>query len=762
MSLRAMLFRLSAIALLAAGIAATAAPAVAAPGGGGASNDPFTPIYAIQGSGSTAAITGTVSTQGVVVGDYEGPTPTLRGFYIQDVAGDNDPATSDGIFVFNANLNTVKLGDLVRVTGTASEFQNQTQISATSIAPCGTGSVAPVDVNLPFPAPDFLERYEGMLVRLPQTLYVTEQFQLGRFGQIVMSSAKRLEQPSNVAQPGAAALAVQAANDRNRIIIDDELNNQNPDPIRFARAGNPLSAGNTLRGGDTATGIVGVLTYTFGGNSASPNAYRVRPVNSLGGGVPTFQAMNPRPAVAPSAGGTLTVSSFNVLNYFLTLNDGTLSCGPAGNKQTCRGAETPAELQRQQDKLIPAILKLDADILGLVELENSQNAAGTEVKPQADIVARLNAALGSAVYSYVDTGIIGTDAIRVGLIYKPAKVSPVGVFSILDSTDDARFIDTKNRPVLAQTFQEAGTGAKFTVAVNHLKSKGSNCLDVADPDTGDGQGNCNLTRTRAAEALVSWLASDPTASNDPDFLIIGDLNSYAKEDPITALINAGYTNLLDYFVGANAYSYVFNGQWGYLDHALASPTLLAQITGAAEYHINADEPSVLDYNTNFKNASQVTNLYAADEYRTSDHDPVVIGLNLTPPAPNRINGTSGNDILIGTSGNDAITGFAGRDTLTGGAGQDQFIYTSVLDGGDTITDFQPGQDRIVLTRLLQSLGVSSTDPLANGYVTCTQSATGSIISIDPDGSSGPASRRSLVRVNGVSCASLATANNFTF
>ena len=731
-------------------------------GTGGACNDPFTPIYTIQGSGPAAAITGTVSTQGVVIGDYEGAAPALRGFYIQDPAGDGNTATSDGIFVFNANSDNVKIGDLVRVTGSAGEFQNQTQISATTIVQCGTGAVTPVDVTLPVPSADFLERYEGMLVRLPQTLYVTEHFQLGRFGQVVLSSQQRLAQPTNVVAPGAAAQALQATNVLNRIILDDELNNQNPDPIRFGRNGNPLSAGNTLRGGDSATGIVGVMTYTFSGSSASGNAYRVRPFNVLGGGASNFQASNARPTVTPNVGGSLKVGSFNVLNYFLTLDDNTASCGPSGNKQTCRGAETAAELQRQQDKLIPAIAKLDADILGLVELENSQNAAGADVKPQADIVNRLNTALGGPVYAFIDTGIIGSDAIRVGVIYKPGKVRPVGAFKTLNSTIDARFIDTKNRPTLAQSFQENATGARFTVAVNHLKSKGSACLDVGDPDTGDGQGNCNLTRTRAAAALVDWLATDPTGSGDPDYLIIGDLNAYAQEDPITALRNAGYTNLVDFFGGAAAYSYVFDGQWGYLDHALASPTLLNQVSGTMDYHINADEPSTLDYNTNFKSANQLGSLYAADEYRTSDHDPVVIGLNLTPPALNRIDGTAGNDNLVGTSGNDAITGFAGRDTLTGGAGADQFIYTSVLDSGDTITDFQPGQDKIVLTRLLQSLGVNNADPLGNGFVTCTAARSDSIIGIDPDGSAGPASPRSLVLVKGVGCASLANPNNFTF
>ncbi|HSN74895.1 MAG TPA: Ig-like domain-containing protein, partial [Anaerolineae bacterium] len=192
----------------------------------------FTPIYSIQGSGPSAAITGAVTTQGVVVGDFEGPSPALRGFYMQDLNGDSNAATSDGIFVFNGDNNSVSLGDVVRVTGTAAEFQDQTQISSvTALLPCGAGNVTPLDISLPFAAADYPERYEGMLVRLPQTLYVSEHFQLGRFGQVVLTArSDRLQQPTNVVAPGAPALDLQADNNLNRIIVDDAQNSQNPDP----------------------------------------------------------------------------------------------------------------------------------------------------------------------------------------------------------------------------------------------------------------------------------------------------------------------------------------------------------------------------------------------------------------------------------------------------------------------------------------------------------------------------------------------------
>jgi predicted extracellular nuclease len=114
-------------------------------------------------------------------------------------------------------------------------------------------------------------------------------------------------------------------------------------------------------------------------------------------------------------------------------------------------------------------------------------------------------------------------------------------------------------------------------------------------------------------------------------LITGDLNAYAGEDPIAALESAGYTNLVKTYGGPDAYSYVFDAQSGYLDYQLASSSLLSQVTGAGDAHHNADEPSVLDYNTDFKSAAQVTSLYAPDRFRTSDHDPVLVGLN--PLAP---------------------------------------------------------------------------------------------------------------------------------
>jgi len=325
-----------------------------------------------------------------------------------------------------------------------------------------------------------------------------------------------------------------------------------------------------------------------------------------------------------------------LLNYFNTfdgLPDTVDNCtlGVGGAATDCRGADTQAEFDRQWPKTVAAIVGTQADVIGLVEVENDGYGPTSALQVLVD---QLNTATAAGTYAFIDadagTGqvnALGADAIKVGLIYKPARVTPVGTTAALNTVEFVTGGDSepRNRPALAQAFEENVTGGRLVVAVNHLKSKGSAC-DV--PDAGDGQGNCNDVRTYSANLLGQWLATDPTGTGDPDALIIGDLNSYAQEDPIIALKSIGYTDLKLYFGSQEAYSYVFDGQWGYLDHALSNHTLTPQVLSVTDWHINADEPSVLDYNTDFKTANLQTVLYAPDWFRVSDHDPVLVDLDV--------------------------------------------------------------------------------------------------------------------------------------
>jgi len=599
--------------------------------------DPATMIHDVQGSGVTSPLVGSsVQIEGVVVGDFQG-TGQFGGFYVEEEAADADanPATSEGIFVFSSS--PVSTGDVVRVRGTVTEFGSGTATlteltGVNAVSVCSTGaSVAVTDVSFPVASATDLERYEGMLVRLPQSLVISEYFNYDRFGEIVLglplAGESRPFTPTAIDEPGLSALDRLLANTRRRITLDDGLSTQNPSTLRHPNE-NAFSLANRFRGGDTVQNTVGVMDFQIG-------LYRIQPT-----GPADYTATNPRPAAPEPVGGTTRVAAMNTLNFFVTADYPTGNpldnkCGPLQNVE-CRGwdFDQPDEFTRQRDKLLQALAGLNADVLGLNELENTTGA--DPLSGPSGVVPGLNAMLAAGTYASIDTGTIGTDAIKVGLIYKPAKVTPVGPYKLLTSAVDPRFIDTKSRPVLAQTFEVNATGARFTVAVNHLKSKGSDCNDVGDPDLGDGQGNCSQTRKAAAQALVDWLATDPTGSGDSDFLIVGDLNSYAQEDSIVA-IKAGpddtagtaddYTNLVYQFIGTYAYSYVFDGQAGYLDHALSSAGLTGQVTGLTEWHINADEPDVLDYDTSFKPPAQDA-LYEPNAYRTSDHDPILVGLAL--------------------------------------------------------------------------------------------------------------------------------------
>ena len=576
-------------------------------------------IHDVQGSGSDSPMVGSVVViEGVVVGDFQddvGEHGDMNGFFVQeeDADTDGDTLTSEGVFVYNGSNPSVDVsqGDLVTVIGPVSEFNGQTQLTSfDGITVESSGNPLPTASSVTLPVTDMsdFEPVEGMRVTLPQSLTIVEYFNFDRFGEFVLAP-DRLIQPTAIFEPSADPLSDRAIledlNSLSRITVDDGRSSQNPDPAIHPN-GAEFNLDNLFRGGDLVTDTTGVMSYTFG-------LYRVQPTQGA-----VYTSVNPRTAEPDPVGGSLKFASFNVLNYFSTLDGSGPICGPAED-QYCRGADNADEFTRQRDKIIAAINALGADVVGLIEIENHANDDAV-----IDLVAGLNDASVPGTWDYVDAHPIGADVIKVAFIFKPASVSEVGVPAILDSAEDPRFNDEFNRPALAQTFLNTSDGAVFTLVINHFKSKGSDCDDLGDPDLNDGSGNCNLTRTSAGEAMVDWLTSDPTGSNDADFIVLGDLNSYDKEDPIDAFTNAGYTDMTAMFGGEFAYGYVFDGAVGYLDYALASPGLLAQITGVTNWHINADEPDLIDYDTSFKKTAQDA-IYAPDAYRSSDHDPVIGG-----------------------------------------------------------------------------------------------------------------------------------------
>jgi hypothetical protein len=323
----------------------------------------------------------------------------------------------------------------------------------------------------------------------------------------------------------------------------------------------------------------------------------------------------------PAVDGEFKVATFNANNYFSTPDDNGPICGPAGN-DNCRGADSDEELARQLAKIVTVLEMMDADIVAMIELENNARES------LQTIVDALNASVGAGAFAFVDAGTIGDDAIKVGLIYRPANVRTVGGFKLLDNDVDVRFDDNRHRPVLAQTFETVSESERFTVLALHLKSKGSPCESSGDPDVGDGQGNCSATRALAAATMIDWIATDPTESGDSDFLVIGDFNTNAFGDAMMLFANAGYVNVAAEHIGETGYSFEFDGQFGSLDHAVASPSLALKVTGAADWHINADEAPANDYNLDFGRDPDIFD--PEIPYRASDHDPLMVGFDFPP------------------------------------------------------------------------------------------------------------------------------------
>jgi predicted extracellular nuclease len=619
-----------------------------------ACNTSKTYIHDVQGSGATSPMVGMkVELEGIVTGSYQSKTTGLGGFYMQeaDANWDNNPLTSEGIFVYdNAFGVPVTTGDRVRVQGTVDEFGTTSTLtelgSVGGVLVCDSGNSFTISpITLPVSTLSVFEQYEGMAVIFPQQMVVTSTYEEGSYGSVDLSPNSRLYTPTAVVAPGSAAIALESNNSRSLITLDhaSTLSNAALYPAPYPEGGG-MSASNTVRTGNwvnfnsttnTYTPVTGVMDDRYG-------SYRIEPLGSYTFHTP--MAVNPRKTAPDAVGGRIRVGSANLYNFFTTLGSSS-TCGPSGTV-SCRGASNATEYQRQLNKLVAELTGLSADILGLSELEN--NAPGipnaATVNSIAALVNALNAAAGAGTYAYIDTGTTGTDSIRNALVYKPARVTPVGAFAVYLPTVSGV------RPSIAQLFKPA-TGSKtslqqFTVVVNHFRSKSSDC-GSSDPDTGDGQGYCNLNRLTMAQGLIDWVAGNPT--NDPALLanrkvlMVGDYNSYFMEDPIQAMINpaftktgyladanAIYTNLIDKFLGVTAYSYQYNSESGYIDHALTSPTLTKLVTGVSEWHNNSDEPPFIDYNTESKSADQIANDYAPDAFRASDHDPILIGFNPLP------------------------------------------------------------------------------------------------------------------------------------
>ncbi|KKO47082.1 nuclease [Arsukibacterium ikkense] len=564
-------------------------------------DSPYQAIAAIQGRTEQSPLLGQqVLTRGVVISEVYPDSP-LPGLMLQSLVADDDPLTSEGIFIQLSAAGQYQHGDLLLLQGTVAEINGLTSlVDLSHITRCATNQpLSPTAITLPLSEPLSFEALEGMWLSFEQDLVVTDSYQLGRYGELMLAD-KRLVVPTEIKPPGEEAKQHASQQLRRMLVLDDGSWQENPEPAPYPPSG--LTADNSIRLGDTVRGVTGVLFQDERG-------YRLVPTSS-----PQFISSNPRPAAPqPKQPDELRLAVFNVLNFFT-------GQGQADPFPTRRGARTPAELARQQAKLVSALAAMDADIIGLIELENNGYANGSAI---ATLVAALNKAVTTPYAIVETTETPGSDAIKVGLIYRPASVSQTGIAA----TEVAAPFTRLHRPPVAQTFKHLASGKILTVAVNHFKSKGGCPRDNTpqwqlQADQNDGQACWNAARVEASKALSQWLATNPTTVASPYQLIFGDLNAYRMEDPVRALEQAGWQHLADQ--QHPGFSYAFRGRSGSLDHALASPELAQYLRTLEHWSINAAEPVLLEYGSRFKSADALQRLYAPTPYRSSDHDPVLV------------------------------------------------------------------------------------------------------------------------------------------
>ena len=508
-----------------------------------------------------------IRVRGVVSGDFRGDDG-LRGFFLQ-TRSDSDELPH-GIFVFTPDLQRGDLGfgagDEVVVTGESADFRGKPQIAWVQAVEVCARPGLPEPVTLPFPQADRdgWRRLEGVHVRVDETLTVTGNYDLARFGALDLAAGGRLFRPTQFTDTRGDDHAAR------RIILDDASYARNPRPVPW------LDRDGTRRVGSVLPELSGILTHAFG-------AWRIHPVEPE---AVEFVARNPRPDPPAAKPGAARVVGFNVENYFVTLGE--------------RGAANRAELDQQRQQLEAVAGALQPALVGLAEVENRPAAV-------TDLTERLGrAAVGRAYQHFAIDEPVGTDAIRVALAWDPARVERVaGPF--IDTAD------THHRPPVAGHFRFGDEGPGKLVVVIHHKAK------VGCPDEGDidrGQGCWNLRRTEQSRALADFLQRKRERTGTDRVLIIGDINSYAAEDPVRLLQARGFGDLLASLPPEQRYTYVFRGESGNLDVALASESLAGDVTAARPWPINADEPAALHDFTRVDGP-----------WRSSDHDPVVVDIH---------------------------------------------------------------------------------------------------------------------------------------
>ncbi|ENK2094664.1 ExeM/NucH family extracellular endonuclease [Vibrio vulnificus] len=638
-------------------------------------------------------------------------TSLVKGFYLYDDNADGNVKTSDGVFVKTSGaVSKDMIGQQICVRAKVNE-----DYGMTTLLP--TGNIWEVKTSTPVEVTPVkleridsddetfrstLERLEAMPVVLVEDMDAAEGNQDMRVSRtfsfdysakrnnMVIAYKRPNPQPNQDHVAGSDAAKAQTAQNKDyRIVVEsDEKPADGKIPYYPEFASDPHN--NYIRINDSVVGMTGVLHYSY-------NEFRLIPTANVTKA--NFVHNTPRtssPVIKESYGDdgfTIKVATQNVLNYFNSPYGG--HDNQFGDN---RGAESQQEFERQQAKIVEAIYGLDADIVGLMEVENNGFGDFSAIR---ELLEAINAKYykenykdrfaresihnryvfvgfdknGDQVLDQFDT--VGSDAITTGIIYRPSKVSVIaGKVIPMPWQDAPMIVDADGKPVVdgkgelaesgknyqrntvAATFRVLNTGKQLTVSVNHLKSKGSTCWDdyvgtKAVDD--DAQGSCENFRVASTYHLGQEMAKI-----GGDQIVLGDMNSYAHEDPMLVLTSNptkkalkaadyikvgnkwqfngeqgpvitqtfGFINAVDYKTpaGETSWSYSYNDEVGSLDHLLITSSLKSRLVDAVDWHINAPESTLFDYSNKYKggDSNEANPFYKDDAFRSSDHDSALV------------------------------------------------------------------------------------------------------------------------------------------
>ncbi len=535
----------------------------------------FTSIPAIQGSAYQSSLKDSVlSVRGVVTFVSKG-----EGFYLEDPDTLMDTTSSKALFISDELLAAqVRPGQLLALNGRVDELGSARDTMTSLVDITGHESCA-ADIVLPLTRAILpldsagRESLEGMRISFNQTLTLTDVYKLSG-GEATFSANGVLKVPTEVKMPGEPAQALERENRAHSVVVT------------FPTRPGSVPVGST----------VPALTGVMGHDGRNPRI--------LLESTPDFAT--PALADAPKrSAGTVRIVNSNLLNFFN-------GDGQGGGFPTERGAESHEQFIDQSARIWAVMARLQPDLLAVQELENDGFGPLSAAR---SLLVLLNET-GNADWAYIEPGTekIGTDVITVGLFYRKQVLERVGPTQVLDGPEFQRL----SRQPLTQVFRHIASGVTFVAVSNHLKSKGRCPENGGNADQGDGQGCWNQARVSAVTAELPWLEDLASSAGTDRIIVLGDMNAWRLEDPIRRFTDSGYIELVEQLSGLPQHSFLYWGQIGTLDYALATPAMAEFARSAVIWHINANWPREMKQPQPW--------------LRASDHDPVVVDFDFSQSA----------------------------------------------------------------------------------------------------------------------------------